>query len=1706
MAELNTLIRKRASIKSKLTIFNSFVTKIDSQLKTNAPVNSSEIISLECRTEQAQKLLDCFDEVQIDIEALVENLDEQHTERENFETSFYDCISKAKQILIDQTGSTRSVKSDEDDNSIRSHSSSGTQVHGIKLPTIKLPNFCGTYEGWLEYRDTFESLIHNNTLINDVQKFHYLKASLTGEAADVIKSLEFSTKNYIVAWELLCHRYNNTRLLVHNHMKALFNIQRLDRESSVHIRKLIDTVNKHLRALQTLKQPTETWDTLIIYLISTKLDNITAREWEQYKTEDLPTLENLKQFLKSRADLLETLEQSKSNQTFINKKGYKQQNTNTFFIKKPVCSFCKNEHFIQNCEDFLKLNINARLNEVKKRKMCINCLRPNHAVNECRSRTCQKCEAKHNTLLHIENKNTQQTDTVNTPVALSSQIKTAQILLSTALIQIRDNNGKYHTVRALLDAGSQSNFITTNLSDKLQLNREKIDINVGGLNQTKSLIKYKCAVQIKAQHTNYSKNLSCLTVPEITGRLPNFQINRNLLTIPPHIKLADPGFHKSDKVEVLLGAEIFWELTCVGQIKLTQGPILQKTKFGWIVSGPIRTSQTQTTFCNLNQINLEEQLQKFWQIEQEYSNKKPLSDEENACEQHFIRNTYRDSSGRFVVSLPLKQDRNVLGDSKTCAMKRFQSLERKLENNSSLRDKYISFMDEYVNLGHMTKVQDDSQTNVCYYMPHHGVLKEDRTTTKLRVVFDASAVTTSGYSLNNIQMVGPTIQQDLFSILLRFRTHQIVISADIEKMYRQVLTKPEDRQLQRILWRKHCQDPIETYELNTVTYGTAAASFLAIRCLHQLGLDCKTNSAEISYRILNDFYVDDLLSGCNTVGEAINIAQSISQVLEEGGFKLRKWVSNNLEVILAIAERDNQSNSVILGEHENTKTLGLIWVNTSDKLMFTISKGRSTNITKRFILSEISQIFDPFGLLSPCTITAKIIIQKLWLEKVTWDESLPTYIHTKWVKFRNDLMCLNELELDRRVICTDCVNVQIHAFSDSSEHAYGSCVYVRAQSRCGKVFVNLLCSKAKVAPVKSMTIPRLELCGALISAKLVDKVKDSLNIKIDSVTYWTDSTIVMGWIHTSPHLLQIFVGNRVSQIQTLTDSDFWRHVPTAENPADFLSRGVSPLAMQDLSTWWHGPDWLTKDASEWPTLHNIPNDNLPDMRKNIQTFSVTVQQDTFPFEKYSNFIKLKRIIAYCLRFKHNCLKPKDERNYGPIDENELKNSLNCLVKMAQRECFIDEFKVLSAGKSVDRKSRLLSLNPFIENGIIRVGGRLERSDFDYNKKHPAVLLSKHHLTNLIFQWEHQRLLHAGPQLLLASVREQFWPILGKNLAKKTVRNCIRCFKAKPKVSNAIMGHLPEARVRPSPPFFNSGIDYAGPFSIKDRKGRGCKVTKCYICLFICFSTRALHLEVVSNLTTEAFLACFRRFVSRRGRPHQVFSDNGSNLVGARNELRNLGQFLQSNFSELSEGMNFDGMTWKFIPAYSPHFGGLWEAGVKSAKYHLLRVTNGTILTFEELLTLVVQVESVLNSRPMSALSSDPNDLSPLTPGHFLIGRPLTAIVDEDLADIRMSRLSRFQHIQQMLQHFWARWSKVFITELQQRVKNKIHCPPLEKGSLVLIKEDNQPPLKWKLGRIVEIHPGSDGVARVASIYTTNGITKRAYTKICPLPFVKEAID
>ncbi|XP_062714400.1 uncharacterized protein LOC134291107 [Aedes albopictus] len=1081
----------------------------------------------------------------------------------------------------------------------------------------------------------------------------------------------------------------------------------------------------------------------------------------------------------------------------------------------------------------------------------------------------------------------------------------------------------------------------------------------------------------------FSQEMHFNVLPWLTVSLPTASCSISGWNLPEAAFIADPRFHEPGPVDIIIGAEYYMDLLRSERHKATEdGPTLQNTEFGWIVSGkipdhPVGGSPSLTFVCSTN--DLQDQLTKFWDLEtcQSHSTQ---SLGESACEAYFNRTTVRDEAGRFIVTPESVISR--LGYSETTAIKRLMGMERRFAANPELKAMYAEFIREYLELGHMKQVEQDAGEEVRrYFLPHHAVLKPDSTTTKLRVVFDASCQTSTGVSLNDALMVGPVVQDDLSSICLRFRTHQIAVNADIAKMYRMIRVQPQDYPLQSIKWRNDPSEPLRTYELTTVTYGTSSAPYLATKCLQRLAEDGKASHPVASEVIEKDFYVDDMLTGVDTVDEGRQLVKGVIELSDSAGFTLRKWNSNSVELLEVVPENLRDERSILALDSAETaiKTLGLAWEPATDVFRFTFpSFNWTAMITKCIVVSDVSRLFDSLGLVRPVIIQAKIFIQELWKQSCGWDDPLSPELQEQWQEYKRNLAGLENLTVPRWVgTGGHATAIELHGFCDASNKAYGACFYVRTISETGEVCVRLLTAKSRVAPLdnlkrgnKRLSTPRLELSSALLLAHLFEKVVSSLGIHA-RYFFWTDSTIVKCWLSSSPSRWKQFVANRVSEIQYITKDGVWNHVAGLQNPADIISRGMAPVQLQYESLWFSGPYWLRSDECNWPSAPPISEDEFNPVDLEVKTVSAAlpVIQPSDIFSLRSSFSDLQRLTAWILRFRYNSQSAnRSTRRQGALTKLELEEATKVLVRLCQQESFPQELADLTSGREVRESSKILALNPQLEDGILCVGGRLRHASITNRRKHPYILDHRHLFAYIVVSHYHRKLLHGGQQLIISTVRERFWPTSVWNLVRKVLHECVPCFRVRPKIQDQLMADLPPERVTPCPLLVHR------------------PALKIFVAVYICLVTKAVHLELAADLSAQGFIATLKRFSSRRGKPNLIMCDNGRNFVGARRQL-------------------------DFVGSRSPNFGGLWESAVKSFKLLFKRTIGTHTLLYDEMSTILAQAEAVLNSRPLTPLSNDPDDFEALTPGHFLIQRPLTAIPEPDLDGIPENRLSAFQKAQ-----------------------------------------------------------------------------------------------
>ncbi|XP_058828601.1 uncharacterized protein LOC131688414 [Topomyia yanbarensis] len=861
-------------------------------------------------------------------------------------------------------------------------------------------------------------------------------------------------------------------------------------------------------------------------MLSYKLDPATLRAWEERSSQDEEVIfDDLVDFLYQRVRILKSvasdlLQRAESAQAKVAgtsvppKKSFHSRIAANAVASEgkssaPSCLACSESHYLFQCPAFANMAINQRP---------------------------QKSNPP--TLPNVGNAGPA-TPQVSLPVHSYS----STVLLETVALHVVDDQGKIFEARALLDSASMSNFMSKKLANLLSNRQSKVDIDVVGIGQSMRKLKRTVNATVRSRIPPFSTKLEFLVIDKPTTDLPTMPVPTSSWKFPD-INLADPQFHTPSQVDVVIGGETYWELHTGKKMSLGPGqPQVIETLFGWTVSGPApHNSSIASPRCFLTATDdrLEVVLQRFWEMET-IVDQPTHSTTEKRCEDWYTATTIRDSSGRYKVRLPKVDDPEiVLSESRAIATRRLLILERRLERDTNVKSAYHLFMDEYERLGHMKRLNEpiDDCKEHCY-LPHHPVFKLSSTTTKTRVVFDASCKTTSGFSLNDRLLVGPVVQHDLLSLIMRFRIHAIALIADIEKMYRQVLIHPEDQPLQRILWRTNATDPIATYELQTVTYGTASAPYLATKTLQQLSHDAGYRFPVAAEPVMDDFYVDDFLSGAADVKTAQCIQCEVSSMLDSAGFSLKKWASNSVEVLEGVPEEDRAIQPFFdLQDEQSVSTLGLIWEPKTDTFRFNVQLPLPAAVlTKRNVMSYIAQIFDPLGLVGPTVMKAKLFMQCLWAlksannKRYEWDQPLPQKLQNEWKQFHTTIDLLRQLKIPRFVPLINAVSIEFHFFVDAS----------------------------------------------------------------------------------------------------------WKHIAGVDNHADDISRGLSPPEILNSLRWWNGTPWLSLPPESWPVGALPTDDSLETTKESrkIPIIAMTVTQSNFNdflFNRYSDYTKLRRTTAYCLRY------------------------------------------------------------------------------------------------------------------------------------------------------------------------------------------------------------------------------------------------------------------------------------------------------------------------------------------------------------------------------------------------------------------------------------------------------------------------------------------
>ena len=1645
-----------------------------------------------------------------------------------------------------------------------------------KLPKLEVRRFNGKVDEWQEFWDCYESSIHSNPNLSDVDKFSYLRGLLGGAARTTIAGLALTAANYEVAIELLRGRFGKPVVIERAHVNELLNVAPVFNErDTAGLRRLYDKIEIHHRGLKALEVNASTYEGIVVPAIvgklpeAVKLQITRGKNYTEWKMEDL-----LKELL-SELELREehcTMSKSESSQHTRSdrdkKKRVDELNTASALLARmnDICAYCKGGHAHHECT--IVKSVEERKQLLRKYGRCFVCARKGHISRDCNSKlTCSICKGKHHVSICYKSDSTNggqfsrahngdctgwlnsdrasnaclahtgksggndalpARETVTSP---TFHVRTeGRVALQTAQAVVKGANGNLR-VRVLFDAGSHRSFITSKAvrSAGLQVKRQEwIEVCTFGEQTKESGLKGVYDLQVFPFQGGDGVKIEAYGVPTIAQiRNEHIEVRKGEY---PHLQ----GLWFSDVsrdeevlgVDLLIGADYLW---CFQGGRIIRGgvdqPVAVETCLGWVLSGPLKGTRDDMQI-NVNFVGrvssrvdnneLEDSARKLWDFE-------TLGIREENEVHEALKDAISFNGKRYEVGLPWKEGHAPLPSNYRNSFKRLKGQIERLKSVPENLNAYDAIIKEQAEVGIIERVSELETPDKVHYLPHHAVVRNEAKTTKIRVVYDASSKEgKGGVSLNDCLHVGPALSPLLYDILIRFREKRVALVGDIEKAFLNVEVKFRDRDCLRFLWVNNVDsdqvDPV-VYRFCRVVFGVNCSPFLLNATL-QYHLDSFAEIDPEFVRIMKrSFYVDDLVTGDKTTQAASEMHDKAKERLALGGFKLRKWLTNSDELREKIqqcelrdgAKLNDKTKSAdesyakeMLGRKEGTKNervLGLSWDCDEDLFIFELSalakRSDGLAVTKRSILKIAAGMYDPLGIVSPVLVSVKVLFQELCSNKVEWDEELKNDAKKRWVGWIDDLKGVGEISVARCVYRAphDQVNCFLHGFADASRKAYCAVIYFVCEAY-GAFSVTLLTSKTRVAPLKTQTIPRLELMSGRVLAKLMETVQNALKeeVEIKGSRQWLDSKTALWWINNRGEWKQ-FVRQRVNEILRMTRKEDWAHCPGEQNPADIGSRGELASRLKENELWWRGPAWLSGPKEGWPVseISETPQSADEQRKVNVAVAGVTTKSGVstvIEIGKFSRLGRLLRVTSWVKRFLYNsrCTAKSTERRKGMLSSSEIAEAERMWIRSSQ-----DDLKSDKHYKDLAIKLKLVEID-----GLLRCKGRLESSDLEPESQQPIILPRSDKLTKLVIEECHRKTKHSGIRATLGELRSRFWVPKGRQAVKRVLKECVTCMKAQGKpFKSPPMAALPDFRVRQSTPFSKVGIDFAGPLFIKSETG---EMVKSYLALFTCCVTRAVHLDLVADLTATTFLRCLRRFAARRGTPSLIISDNAKTFKASAKVIKRL-----YDNEEVRTHLESNRIDWRFILERAPWWGGFYERMIGSVKRCLRKVLGNAKLNADELLTVLTELEATLNSRPLT-YEYDEVGAEMLTPSHLIYGRRLLSLPEEVRDDEEESEtgfLRRFRYLARLRIHFWNRWRKEYLTDLREHHRCKEEgLSKVSEGEVVLVHEDNAKRSNWKMGKVVGLISGKDSEVRGAKVkLITKGkavFVNRALQKLYPL--------
>ncbi|XP_065087716.1 uncharacterized protein LOC135709338 [Ochlerotatus camptorhynchus] len=1129
---------------------------------------------------------------------------------------------------------------------------------------------------------------------------------------------------------------------------------------------------------------------------------------------------------------------------------------------KPCRACQRTDHRLRYCQDFKNLSYADRMKVVDRWKLCHVCLNE-HGSAQCKFKLrCNVggCRQAHNYLLH--------------PID-GAIVSTAE---------------KYPSLCwAFLDEGASVTLVERNLADRLGAVGVHEKLTIKWTADIARVEKESKRMNLWVSAVDADEKLLLKTVRTVEKlMLPTQALDaKGLLRQYKHMR-GLPISSYDGRPEILIGLNNIHSFAPIeAKLGAVIDPIAVRCKLGWTVYGPKQANAVEASseYLGIHQEVTNEDLHKL--LKAHYALEEsvvgvPRESAEDERAREILEKTTRRIGDRFETGLLWKTDDPRFPDSYPMALRRLKQLEKKLEKNPELHVNVCKQIDEYQEKGyaHLATPEElvGTEPDKVWYLPLNVVLNPKKPG-KVRLVWDAAA-TVQGISLNSQLLKGPDMLVPLVTVVVGFWEYRIAVGGDLREMYHQMKIIARDRQVQRFLFRKDSKGPPRVFVMDVTTFGSTSSPCSAQYVKNLNAQEYTGQYPEAAAAVINRHYVDDYFDSVDTVDEAIERTEQVRFIHQKGGFEIRNWVSNSPEVLQSLGEQKPVS-AVHITEDKVTsheRVLGMIWDPDRDELSFS-TQHRQEHLpylcgdkrpTKRAVLSFVMGFFDPLGLLSPFTIHGKIIVQHLWRSGCDWDDAISDDCWEMWKRW---IAVLPEVENIRIPRCylgdslsSAVESIEIHIFTDASEHAYGCVAFLRVVID-GAVRCILAMSRSKVAPLKRQSIPRLELMVAVLGARMSQTIIATHSLKIDRCILWTDSRTVWSWIQSDQHKYKQFVAFRIGEILELTRATDWRWVPTKQNMADVLTKWHRGNDLESDGVWFTGAPFLHQPKDQWPTMEVTIEETYEEARGHV-TFHGVVEVD-----RCSRWTTLQRVMACAVRFIDNCkrkvaglpivtLKATDNQQHQilvpmqsmqrPLERDEFRTAQIILWKQAQFEGFPDEMSILTKNleqqpdvvmETVKKSSCLYKLTPILDKeGVLRLGGRMDMSvDMPFDKRCPIILPRKHATTEKLIQFYHEKYGHANRETVMNEFRQRFWIPNTRAAIRQVMSNCVWCKVHRCQPHVPMMAPLPIQRVTPYLRPFNSvGIDYLGPIEVT----LGRRKEKRWVAVFTCLAVRAVHLEVV----------------------------------------------------------------------------------------------------------------------------------------------------------------------------------------------------------------------------------------------------------------------